>query len=92
MEGDGREGEGKGGQGREGEGRGGGREGRGGGREGRVGAWGREERGGGDEGEVKGRGLVPLHMTCLHDAPVYMGCDWYSMQDADCTLYLGTRG
>jgi len=59
-------GKGRGREGREGKVGGGGREG---GREGRVGAWGREERGGGEEGEVKGRGLVPPHMTCLHDAP-----------------------
>ena len=39
----------------------------------RIGAWGREERGGGRGrgGEGKGRGLVPPHMTCLHDAPVW---------------------
>jgi len=24
-----------------------------------------------EEGEVKGRGLVPPHMTCLHDAPAH---------------------
>ena len=26
-----------------------------------------------EEGEVKGRGLVPPHMTCLHDAPAKTG-------------------
>ena len=37
--------------------------------EGKGAAWGTKERGGEEEGEVKGRGLVPPHMTCLHDAP-----------------------
>jgi len=26
---------------------------------------------GGEEGEMKGKGLVPPHMTCLHDAPAH---------------------
>ena len=32
-----------------------------------------EGRGRGRGGEGKGRGLVPPHMTCLHDAPACCG-------------------
>ena len=60
----GRGGEGRAGQGKVGEG-----EGKVGEGEGRVGGGERRRGEGGEEGEVKGRGLVPPHMTCLHDAP-----------------------